>query len=93
MTKRSKPKTYDASFKGRKRRVTIPEDPMPSEMLADAIRENLSPHAVAAIASYLQTVRTNNPDTDREVAWFAACLAETLGGWEQQNRLAEELGL
>ena len=92
MSKR-KPKTYDATRDGKKARVTIPEDPMPSEMLTDAIRENLSPHAVAAIASYLQTVRTNNPNTDREVQWFTECLAQTLGGWDQQNRLAEELGL
>jgi hypothetical protein len=64
-----------------------------SASLIDALRENLSPEAVAAIASWLQPARTNDQNVDREVRWFAEQLAQALGGWDQQNRLAEELGL
>ena len=64
-----------------------------SASLVDALRDNLSPEAVAAIASWLQPARTNDENVDREVRWFAEQLAQALGGWDQQNRLAEELGL
>ncbi len=61
--------------------------------LGDALRDNLSPEAVAAIASWLQPARTNDENVDREVRWFVEQLAQALGGWDQQSRLAEELGL
>jgi hypothetical protein len=64
-----------------------------STALVDARRENLSPEAVAAIASWLQPARTNDENVDREVRWFTEQLAQALGGWDQQSRLAEELGL
>jgi len=60
--------------------------------LLDAIREQLSPHTVAAVATCLQANRTNNPDVDRQVRWLHDQLCELLGGSEQQARLAEELG-
>ena len=83
--------TYEARINGRKVRVTVPEND--EQDLFDAIREQLSPHAVAAIASCLQINRTNNPDVDRQVRWFHDQLCQLLGGYEQQSRLAEELGL
>jgi len=61
--------------------------------LADALRENLSPEAVAAIASWLQPASTNDPKVNREIRWFSEQLAQALGGWDQQSRLAEDLGL
>ncbi len=64
-----------------------------SASLVDALRESLSPEAVAAIASWLQPARTNDENVDREIRWLAEQLAQALGGWDQQNRLAEELGL
>ena len=64
-----------------------------SASLVDALRDNLSPEAVAAIASWLQPARTNDENVDREVRWFTEQLAQALGGWDQQSRLAEELGL
>ena len=64
-----------------------------SASLVDALRDNLSPEAVAAIASWLQPVHTNDENVDREVRWFSEQLAQALGGWDQQSRLAEELGL
>ena len=61
--------------------------------LFDAVREQLSPHAVAAIVSYLQPITTNHEQVDQQVCWFRDRLCELLGGYEQQSRLAEELGL
>ena len=89
--KRQRPKTYEATVNGKKVRVTVPEND--EQDLFDAVREQLSPHAVAAIASCLQANRTNNPDVDRQVDWFRQQLSELVGGDEAQSRLAEELGL
>ena len=96
ITGRQPPETFEvARPDGSKVRVTVPEnDPAePAKELRDLLQDCMSPHAVAAIVAYLQPVRTNNPDVDRQVHWFAEQLVELLGGNEQQNRLAEELGL
>jgi len=89
--KRKRPDTYEAEINGRKVRVTVPEND--DSELFDAIREQLSPHAVASIVSHIQGASTNNQDVDRQVRWFADELVKLIGGYEQQNRLAEELGL
>jgi len=91
--KRKRPRTYEADAGDRKVRVTVPEDPKPEDVLADAIRDNLSPKAVATIVAFLQPVQTNDPDVDEQVRWFAEQLVEALGGYEAQSRLAEEVGL
>jgi hypothetical protein len=88
---RRRPETYEAEVKGKKVRVTVPEND--ESGLFDAIREQISPHAVAAIVSYLQPVSTRNSAVNKEVAWFSEQLVELLGGYEQQTRLANELGL
>jgi len=92
MKRRNRPQTYEADVNGKKVRVTVP-DAIDEQVLFDALRDNLSPHAVAAIVSFLQPVRTNNSDVDRQVHWFAEELTKLVGGYEQQSRLAEELGL
>jgi len=62
--------------------------------LVNALRENLSPEAVATIAHRLTpTPKSGYRELDAEVTWFAALLAETLGGWSQQERIVQELGL
>ena len=91
--KRRRPQMYQAEVNGKKVRVTVPEHQDQAALMRDAIRDQLSPHAVAAIASRLQINRTNNPDVDRQVRWFHGQLCELLGGFQQQSRLAEELGL
>jgi hypothetical protein len=91
--KRKQPTTHEAQFRGKKVRVTVPENQDQAALMRDAIRDQLSPHAVAAIASCLQINRTNDADVDRQVRWFHGQLCELLGGFEQQSRLAEELGL
>ena len=89
--KRKRPDTYEAKINGKTARVTVPEND--ESELFDALREQLSPQAVAAIVSCLQINRTNNMDVDRQVHGFSEELIKLLGGYEQQNRLAEELGL
>ena len=63
------------------------------EALLDDLRDNLTPHAVAAIASWLQPASTNDSDINAKIRWFADRLAEAVGGWKQQSELTEELGL
>ncbi len=89
--KDSKTQMYDAEVNGKKIRVTVPEND--EQDLFDAVREQLSPEAVASIVSHLQGARTNNQDVDRQVRWFTEELVKLLGGYEHQARLAEELGL
>ena len=64
-----------------------------SEHLQEAIRDTLTPHAVAAIVAYLRPASSGDTDVDREVAWFAQQLIELLGGPRGYTRLIEELGL
>jgi hypothetical protein len=91
--KRKRPDTYEAEISNRKVRVTVPENPDPVETMMDAIHDQLSPNAVAAIVSYLQPVHTRDLKVNREIDWFAGRLAELIGGYERQSQLAEELGL
>jgi hypothetical protein len=89
-----KPKTYPMKRPdGTTVRVTVPDDPKPEEMLIDAIRDNLSPQAVATIIAYLQPVSVDDARVQREVRWFSDQLTETLGGADHFNRLMEEVGL
>lgn len=83
-----RPKRYDA---GKGRKVTVPENDEAG--MLDAIREQISPEAVAAIVSYLQPVATRNAAVNKEIEWFSGQLVELLGGYDQQTRLANELGL
>jgi len=63
------------------------------DSLTEALRENLSPQALAAIVAHLQLVRTNDEAVNRQVRWFADTLIELVGGPEQINRLYDELGI
>ena len=75
---RRKPKTYEAMHQGRKTRVTVPENPK-ADPLTEALQDNLSPHAVAAIASYIQAFSTGDHDVDQQTNWFAEQLIGMLG--------------
>lgn len=88
---RRRPETYETEMNGRKVRATVPAND--EGELFDAIREQLSPHAAASIVAHLQGARTNDVQVDGQVHWFAEELVKLLGGYEQQARLAEELGL
>jgi len=63
------------------------------QVLFDALKDNLSPQAVAAIVAYLQPAPTNNPDVDRQLRWLADRLTELVGGPEQLDWLTDGLGL
>ena len=76
-----KPTTYQAAANRRKTR------------LAQAVKDSLSPEAVAAMAAFLQGAATKNKDVDRQVHWFAEMLIELVGGADDHNRLCEEVGL
>jgi len=85
-------KTFEVEVGGKKRRVTVPDDPRPEDILLDALRETLSPQAVAAIAAHLHgIVRTKDEKVNREVAWFTEQLLEILG--DRYNGLCDEIGL
>jgi hypothetical protein len=68
------------------------------EALTSAIRECLSPEAVATVIAFLQPAAFDKPANDdarkalQEVEWLADTLTEMLGV-DEHNRLMEELGL
>ena len=94
MAKRRKPKTYETTQDGKKTRVTIPENQRDQDTL-EALKDNLSPQAVAAIAAYLvaRPAAAPNASVNRELNWFTDRLVELAGGDEAFNRLCEELGM
>ena len=61
--------------------------------LFGALKDNLSPLAVAAIVAYLQPAKTKDKAVNHELNWFAERLTELVGGPKMQGRLAEEVGL
>ena len=95
MAKRKRPKTYETTLNGKKTRVTIPDNPQDDETLFEALKDNLSPEAVAAIAAYLvaRPAEAPNKAVNRELNWFTDQLVELVGGDEAFNRLCEEVGL
>ena len=91
MTKRtSKIRTYEATTPdGRKVRCTVPEDPTPDEVLFDAIKDNFSPQAVAAMAAHLQAANTKNREVNRQLTWFAGELVKLVGATGYSHLLEE----
>ena len=63
------------------------------ERLAEALRDALSPEAVAAIAACLRCARTDDASVDRQVEWFRGQLVAMLGGRDEHARLAAGSGL
>ena len=71
------------------------EEPSPVDEadLFEAIRDNLSPQAVAAVVTYLKAPATANEEVNRQLRWFADELTGLLGGADALAGLAEEIGL
>jgi hypothetical protein len=88
-TTNAKVKTYDA---GQGRRVTVPENPKPEDLLMDAVRENFSPAAVAAMAAYLQAAKTKDRQVNAQLTWFVEKLIGEVG-FAGYDHLIGELGL
>ena len=79
---------------GRKVLVTVPE---PAAIcvgdLEAALKDNMSPAAIATIVAYIQPVRVDIPEVEREVLWFSEMLIGLLGGPDAFNRLIDDVGL
>ena len=91
MKRRKRPQTHSADMNGKKVRVTVPEA-IDEGDLAAALKDNLNPQAVAAIAAYLTAARVKNGQVQRQIEWFAGMLVDMLGV-DEFNRLVEEVGL
>ncbi len=90
------PRTYEVEHKGRKVQVTVPEDDRPKDHLDDALKESLSPVAVATLANAVR-VHLNGRRTNREVrgqlAWLADRLVKLVGGEQAYHDLLKEASL
>jgi hypothetical protein len=90
------PQTHEAEFKGRKVRVTVPENDRIEDLLDDALKENLSPAAVATLVNAVR-VHINGRRTNREVRsqleWLADRLVKLVGGEQAYHDLLKEAGL
>ena len=64
-----------------------------STPMQEAIRDALSPDAVALAASYLLTARCDDEEVDLEVRWFAEQLIDLLGGDEVFSQTCKGIGL
>jgi len=60
--------------------------------LAQAICDNLSPEAVAAIAFCIPHLETAD-DVNAEMRWFRDMLLETVGGFARAKAIVDQLGL
>ena len=75
-----------------------PIGPTASDALMQAIRDNLSPEAVAAMIAFLSVARSHTPANAsarqalQQVGWFADQMLD-LVGVDTYNRLLDELGL
>ena len=64
-----------------------------STPMQEAIRDALSPDAVALAANYLLTARCDDEEVDLEVRWFAEQLIDLLGGDEAFSKTCKGIGL
>jgi hypothetical protein len=91
MTMSKKPKPYDAIVWERKVRVSIPEDPMSTDLLKAAIRQNLMPATIAAVIVCLQPATTRDAGVNRQLNWFREQLVETIGGPDGFDTVMKDL--
>ena len=61
--------------------------------MQEAIRDALSPEAVALAASELLLARCDDEEVDLEVRWFAEQLIDLLGGHEAWTQTCKGIGL
>jgi hypothetical protein len=63
------------------------------QVLLDALRENFTPQAIAAMAAYLQGPDTKDAAVNRELEWFGNELVKLVGGNAMFTELMNEIGL
>jgi hypothetical protein len=90
------PRSYEGEHNGHKVRVTVPEDDRAEDRLDDALKESLSPEAVATLANAVR-VHLNGRRTNHEVRgqlqWLADRLVKLVGGEQTYHDLLTEAGL
>ena len=64
-----------------------------STAMQEAIRDALSPEAVALAASELLLARCDDEEVDLEVRWLAEQLIDLLGGQEAWSQTCKGIGL
>jgi len=62
-----------------------------AQMIEEAMQNTLTPEAVAAIAGAVKRMVTVDANVNEQIQWFAHTLANIVGGWTEQRRMAEEL--
>ncbi len=65
---------------------------MNAKQLSEALRNNLSPHAIALIHAQLHFLNCDS-EAVSEVYWFARQLVGMVGGYDAMNKLYEEVGI
>jgi len=60
------------------------------QMIEEAMRNTLTPEAVAVIAYIMRCTVTDIPAVNRQVRWFTETLTEMAGGGDEVDRVAEE---
>ena len=93
MAKRTTIKTYEAKLGGKKVRVTVPESPDEEDALIDAVKDSMSPAAVAAIIVALDPARVKDKELSAQVTWFKNDLLVAVGGRVGLKVLVDENGL
>jgi hypothetical protein len=60
-------------------------------ILKDALRDNLSPEAVAMLAASIDHEVVKDEKVASEVKWFRDLLVEMVGGEDEVNRVCDDL--
>jgi hypothetical protein len=74
------------------KKVSIPEDNSPEDLLKDALVDNFSPGAIVAIASLIYDPKANIESINIEVRYLRDLLKSMVGN-EEYNETLEVLGL
>jgi hypothetical protein len=99
--KRTKPKSYEATFRGRKTRVTVPARESvaycgnPTDVLREVLGDILNPMSAAALANAITVQLKARPweaTVQGQLSWLRDQLTEMVGK-DQVWRLCQEAGL
>ena len=71
------------------------DDPMneDKQMIEQAMRNTLTPEAVAAIAWGARRAITNDKGVQRQLDWFSTILENMIGGPIEHQKTCDDLGL
>ena len=66
---------------------------MEAEALKNAIREEMTPQAIALTIAYLQGAKAPHQSATTEVGWLCDRLTELVGGPKMLSKLFDEIGV